>query len=74
MQILWNSKANITSHRVFHDTKHKFKRLHEAWCMLQELKQDRSRKGITFQWRRRLWWGHAGRLRLLKPRNWRRRV
>ena len=69
MQILRNSKANITSHRVFDNTKHKFNRLHEAWCMLQELKQDKGRKGITFQWRCRLRWSHAGRLRLLKPRN-----
>ena len=29
-------KANITSHRLFHDAKHKFKRLRKAWCMLQE--------------------------------------
>ena len=48
MQIPENSKANITSHRSFHNTKHKLKRLHKAWCMLQELKQDRSREGITF--------------------------
>ena len=69
MQILGNSKANITSHRVFHNTKHKFKCLHEAWCMLQELKQDKSHEGITFQWRRRLWWSHAGRFHLPRPRS-----
>ena len=73
MQILGNSKANITSHRLFHDAKHNFKCLHEAWCMLQELKQDKGRKGITFQWRCCLRWSHAGRLRLLEPRNWWRR-
>ena len=54
MQILWNSKANITGHKLFHNARHKFKRLHEAWCMLQELKQDGNREGITFRWRRRL--------------------
>ena len=69
MQILGNSKENITGHRLFHNAKDKFKRLHEAWCMLQELKQDRSREGITFRWRRRLWWSHAGLLHLLRPRS-----
>ena len=41
-------KQILQSIECFHNAKHKFKRLHEAWCMLQELKQDKNRKGITF--------------------------
>ena len=54
----------------FHNVKHKFKCLHEAWCMLQELKQDRSHEEVTFWQHHRLWWGRAGHLHLPKPRSW----
>ena len=47
-----NPEANITNHNCLHNTRRKFKRLHEAWCMLQELKQERSRVKITLGQRR----------------------